>query len=82
MTRDKKSLSSMKHTLYEMLNLSGKSEEPDYEVLIDNLNDLNFKQFTVENYISELREVVDSMIDLDDLGFDMGQLYHFQTTLN
>ena len=77
----KKELSSIKHTLFDMLRMSGKTQEPDYESLVESLDGLTFTHYSVGDYAEQLLEVVESMIDLDDLGFDMGQLYQFQDKL-
>jgi hypothetical protein len=81
-TLTKQQLSSMKHTLFEMLKKSGKIEEPYYESHAESLDGLNFQEYSVDDYAMQLSETVDGMIDLDDLSFDIGQLNQFLDRLN
>jgi len=74
-------LSSIKHTLHSMLLNSGRIEEPDYESLAESLSTLSFKHYSLDSYANQLKEAIDEMLDLDDLGFDIGQLYQFQKKL-
>jgi hypothetical protein len=75
-------LSSMKHTLHGMLLSSGRIEEPDYESLAESLGTLSFKHYSLDSYANQLKEAIDEMLDLDDIGFDIGQLYQFQKKLS
>jgi len=79
-TLTKQELTSIKITLFEMIKDSGKMERPYYESLAESLDGLNFKEFTLGQFAKELSSVVEEMLDLADLAFDMGQLnkYHYQ----
>ena len=80
-TLSKKELSSIKHTLYEMLNNAKGLEEHIYEGLVEALDGLTFKDYSISSYAIQLYDIVVEMIDLDKLGFEMGQLYHFEDQL-
>jgi hypothetical protein len=81
-TLTKQELSSMKHNLFDMLKNSGKMEEPYYESHAESLDGLNFQEYSPDDYAMQLSETVDGMIDLDDLSFDIGQLYKYQAKLS
>jgi hypothetical protein len=74
-------LSSIKRTLFEMLKSSGKLDEPDYNSLGESLAGLAFTHYSVNDYAIQLVDVIDGMVDLDDLAFDIDQLYHLQEKL-
>ena len=80
-TLTKEELSPIKHTLFGMLQSADKWDDPDYESLCDSLKDLSFKRYSLDSYAVQLGDIVEEMIDLDDIGFDMGQLYHFKGKL-
>ena len=80
-TLSKQDLSSIKHTLFDMLQSSGKLDEPDYESLAESLSGLSFKHYSINDFAVQVAEIIEEMIDLDDLGFDIGQLYKYQDKL-
>ena len=73
-------LSSMKRSLFQMIKDSGRIE--DYETLTDKLNNLNFRQYTNHQYAVEVLDIINEMIELDDLAFELGQLMAFQKRLS
>ena len=79
-TLTKQELTSIKITLFEMIKDSGKMERPYYESLAESLDALNFKEFTLDQFAQELSLIIEEMMDLVDVAFDMGQLnkYHYQ----
>lgn len=80
-TLSKQELSYIKHTLFDMLQSSGKLDYMDYLSLAETLDELSFKAFSTDDYTIKLIEIIDLMIDLDSIGFDMGQLYKFSAKL-
>ena len=80
-TLTKPELSTIKRTLFEMIKDSRKIEEPGYDDLAGALDGLSFKHYSPDAYASQLSVIIEDMIDLDDLVFDMGQVYHFKAKL-
>jgi hypothetical protein len=74
-------LSYIKRTLFDMIKDSGKIEEPGYDDLAEALGGLSFKNYSPDAYASQLSVIIEDMIDLDDLAFEMGQVYHFKQKL-
>lgn len=60
-----------------MLQSSGKLEDPDYESLGESLAGLIFKHYSLNDFAVQVADIIEDMIDLDDLGFDIGQLYKY-----
>ncbi len=60
-----------------MLVASGKQDQADYESLIETLDGLSFRHYSLENYTTQLIGVINDMLDLDDLAFEPGQLNHY-----
>jgi hypothetical protein len=81
-TLTQQELSTIKRTLFQMVVASGKREEPDYEALVEDLDGLSFRHYNINDYATQLMDVVNIMIDLDDLLFDMDMLYNYQKTLS
>jgi hypothetical protein len=76
-TLTKQELSSIKHSMFSMLRDSGKMEIARYEDLANDLDGLSFADYSLDNYAIQLKDVIKEMIDLDDLAFDIPQLYKF-----
>ncbi len=70
-------LSNIKRELFAMLQSSGKQDQDDYEYLKETLDGLSFKQYSLDRYATQLVGVINDMLDLDDLAFDLGQLNHY-----
>lgn len=62
-------LSTIKRELFAMLVASGKQDQDDYENLIETLDRLSFKQYSLDWYTTQLIGVINDMLDLDDLAF-------------
>ncbi len=75
-------LSLIKRELFNMLKLSGKQDQPDYEVLIESLDGLTFKHYSVDLYANQLIDVINEMVLLDDLAFEPQQLERYRKQLN
>ena len=80
-TLTKQELASMKHNLFEMIRESGKIDQPYYDSLAESLDGLNFKEFTLDQFAHELSLIVEEMMDLVDVAFDLGQLNKYQSQL-
>ena len=80
-TLTQKELSLMKHTLFEMVQTADHWNEPDYLVLALTLKNLTFRENSLDSYAGKVHDVVESMIDLDDLAWDVVELYRFQEKL-
>ena len=80
-TLTKPELSTIKRTLFEMITDTGKIEEPGYDDLAEALDGLSFTHYSPDAYATQLSVIIEDMIDLDDLAFDMGQVYHFKAKL-
>ena len=80
-TLTKQELSSIKHNIFGMLKSSGRLDEPHYESLAESLAGLSFTHYSLNDYAIQLVDLIEEMIDLDDLGFDIGQLYRCQEKL-
>lgn len=74
---NKKEISEIKRQLYAMLVASGKQDEPDYESLIENLDRLSFRHYSLDLYATQLVGVINDMLDLDDLAFEPRQLNYY-----
>ena len=81
-TLNQEHLSNIKRELFGMIKLSGKLTEPIYEDLAESLDTLNFKLYSLNGYASGLAGIIQEMLDLDDLAFDTGQLYHYKHQLH
>jgi len=79
---NKKELSKIKHELFAMLAKTGKQEVPDYESLIETLDELSFRHCSLDTYSTQLVGVINDMLDLDDLAFDPNQLNHYLKQLS
>ena len=80
-TLTQQELSSIKHTLWGMVQLAGYWDESNYLALSKSLEDLNFKNNSLDSYAVRLGDIVDQMIDEDDVNFNIPQLYNFQEKL-
>ena len=65
-----------------MLVASGKQDQPDYESIIENLDGLSFRHYSLELYTTQLVGIINDMIDLDDLAFEPGQLNNYLNQLS
>ena len=74
-------LSSIKHTLWKMVQLAGYWDETEYTALSQSLKDLNFKDNSLDSYAVKLAGIVNEMIDIDDVNIEIAQLYLFQDKL-
>jgi hypothetical protein len=74
---NKTQLSNIKRQLFEMLAASGKQDNDDYQTLMETLDGLSFRHFSLELYATQLVGVINDMLDLDDLAFEPGQLNHY-----
>ncbi len=74
-------LSTIKHTLWGMVQLAGYWDESKYLALTKSLEDLNFKKNSLDSYAVRLGDIVDQMIDEDDVNFNIEELYKFQDRL-
>ena len=81
-TLTQQELSSMKRSMFTMLQESGKLETSRYEDLGTHLDGLSFADYSLDDYALQLKDVVNEMINLDDLAFDIGQLYKFLEKLS
>jgi len=72
----------MKRSMFTMLQESGKLEISRYENLGTDLDSLSFADYSLDDYAIQLKDVVTEMINLDDLAFDIGQLYNFLQKLS
>jgi hypothetical protein len=81
-TLTQQELANMKRTMFEMLRESGKLEISRYEDLATDLDGLSFADYSLDDYAIQLKDVVQEMINLDDLAFDIGQLYKFLEKLS
>jgi hypothetical protein len=81
-TLTQQELSSMKRSMFTMLQESGKLETSRYEDLGTDLDGLSFADYSLDDYALQLKDVVNEMINLDDLAFDIGQLYKFLEKLS
>lgn len=79
---DKRELSSIKHNLFDMLRNAGKHDNDNYSSLIEALDVLNFKDFTLDSYSTQLVGIINEMYDLDDLAFEPGMLDHYLNKLS
>ena len=70
-------LSTIKRELFAMLVASGKQDNHDYESLIETLDGLSFRHYSLEHYKTQLIGVINDMMELDDLAFEPGQLNHY-----
>ena len=68
--------------MFTMLQESGKLETSRYEDLGTDLDGLSFADYSLDDYALQLKDVVNEMINLDDLAFDIGQLYKFLEKLS
>ncbi len=80
-TLTQQELSTMKHALWKMVQLAGYWDETNYLALSKSLENLNFKNNSLDSYAVRLGDIVDQMIDEDDVNFDIPQLYRFQEKL-
>lgn len=76
-TLTQQDLSNMKRSMFEMLRESGKLEVSRYEDLATDLDGLSFADYSLDDYAIQLKDVIQEMINLDDLAFDIPQLYKF-----
>ena len=74
-------LSTIKHTLWKMVQLAGYWDETNYLALSKSLEDLNFKDNSLDSYAVRLGEIVNELIDIDDVNIGIEQLYQFQDKL-
>ena len=74
---ERSALSTIKRQLFDMINSAGKHENDNYESLMETLDQLNFRDYTLESYATQLVGVVNEMFDLDDLAFDPGMMDRF-----
>ena len=81
-TLTQQELSFMKRSMFTMLKESGKLEISRYEDLATDLDGLSFADYSLDDYAIQLKDVVQEMINLDDLAFDIGQLYKFLEKLS
>ena len=78
---NRKELSNIKRQLYDMLLHAGKHENDNYESLMQTLDELNFRDYSLESYSTQLVGVINEMYDLDDLAFDPGMMDRFMQQL-
>ena len=71
-TMNRNELSSIKRYLYDMLIGAGKHDNDNYTSLMETLDQLNLRDYTLESYSTHLVGVLNDMYDLDDLAFDLG----------
>lgn len=76
-TLTQQELSNMKRSMFEMLRESGKLEVSRYDDLATDLDGLSFADYSLDDYAIQLKDVIQEMINLDDLAFDIPQLYQF-----
>jgi hypothetical protein len=81
-TLTRQELSSIKQTLFNMIKDSGRVEESAYESIGESLGELNFNEFTYDEYAEVLLSTIEAMLNLDDLAFDIPQLYTIQHKLS
>ena len=78
---DRRELSNIKRQLFEMLQLAGRPDDDNYESLMQTLDQLNFKDYTLELYATQLVGVINEMYDLDNLAFEHGMMDRFMEQL-
>ena len=78
---DRRELSNIKRQLFEMLQLAGRPDDDNYNSLMETLDQLNFKDYTLELYATQLVGVINEMYDLDNLAFEHGMMDRFMEQL-
>lgn len=78
----KYNLSKIKRELYQMIARSRKGEETGFYQIVDTLENLSFVGTTEEEYKSELLNVVNEMLELDEISFDLDKLYQIKRALS
>jgi hypothetical protein len=80
-TLTKQELASYKLNLFQMIKDSGKMDQPYYESVAESLDGLNFKEFTPDQFRHQLLLVIEEMMDLADVAFDINHLSTIQHKL-
>lgn len=80
-TLTQQELSTIKHTLWGMVQLAGYWDETEYTALSQSLKDLNFKDNSLDSYAVRLGDIVNELIDIDDVNIEIERLYQFQDKL-
>ena len=80
-TLTQQELSSIKHALYDMIQLAGYWDDSEYSALSQSLKGLNFKKHSLEQVQDCLASIVDDMILWDDVNFNIEELYKIQERL-
>lgn len=75
-------LSKIKRECFDMLVRSGRGEECAYESLGETITELNFADYTCDEYKQKLLEVVKDIIQLDNINFNLDKLYSFRNGLS
>ena len=78
---DRRELSNIKRQLFEMLQLAGRPDDDNYESLMQTLDELNFKSYSLDSYATQLVGVINEMYDLDNLAFEQGMMDRFMEQL-
>ena len=74
-------LSAIQRSLFQMIITSGRMDDPNYESLMELLEALNFKDFTLDSFAFQLRDVIEEMYQLSNPRFEYGQLDHYMNQL-
>jgi len=77
----KAELSHVKRQLFNMLAAAGKFDNPDHINVIEAIDELTFKKFSLDNYASTLIGIINEMLELDDIAFDVDQLNNYLSKL-
>lgn len=78
----KYNLSKIKRECYQMIAQSRKGEEAGYYQIVDTLDSLTFVDNSCDDYKKELLQVIDEMIALDDISFNIDKLYNIRKALS